>query len=124
MKLSPRGVISFGAENATFFYQDEPFVSGRDIYYIDTQHLNANVCKFLVACLQPVARKYSYNNGLFPDLLKKEIIKLPVCKDDGKPDWSYMEQYMKDTINQSNAIINNLELVNNLIKKDQFVPFS
>lgn len=29
---SPAGVITWGAENATFFYQAEPFLSGRDIY--------------------------------------------------------------------------------------------
>lgn len=111
MKLSPRGVISFGAENATFFYQDKPFVSGRDIYYIDTQHLNANTCKFLVACLQPIARKYSYNNGLFPDLLKREIIKLPVCMDGKNPDWDYMEQYMKNIMNVSEKVIKNFKML-------------
>lgn len=34
MSPSPAGVISFGAENATFFYQQEEFVSGRDIVVI------------------------------------------------------------------------------------------
>lgn len=29
---SPAGVITWGAENATFFYQKESFLSGRDIY--------------------------------------------------------------------------------------------
>ena len=108
MKLSPGGVISFGAENATFFYQEKPFVSGRDIYYIDTQHLSASICKFLVACLQPIARKYSYNNGLFPDLLRKEIIKLPVCSN-GQPDWDYMEQYMNSIMMVSEKIVDNFE---------------
>ena len=51
MKPSPAGVISFGAENATFFYQREEFVSGRDIYYIDTQDLSDGACMFLTACL-------------------------------------------------------------------------
>ena len=74
-KINPAGVISFGAENATFFYQKEEWVSGRDIYYIDTQHLTEYVCLFIIACLQPIASKYSYNFGLFPELLKKERIK-------------------------------------------------
>lgn len=110
MNLSPGGVISFGAENATFFYQDRPFVSGRDIYYIDTQHLSAITCRFLTACLQPIARKYSYNNGLFPELLKKEIIKLPVCKGNEKPDWEYMEQYMQEMTTAAESVIENLEM--------------
>ena len=94
IKPSPAGVISFGAENATFFYQREEFVSGRDIYYIDTQDLSDGACMFLTACLQPIARKYSYNYGLFPDLLKSEQIKLPV-DNHGNPDWAYMDSYMR-----------------------------
>lgn len=88
------GVISFGAENASFFYQKKEFVSGRDIYFLDTSHLSKETCLFLVTCMNTLTHKYSYNNGLFPDLLKKETIKLPVMMDD-KPDWEYMENYIK-----------------------------
>ena len=31
---NPPKVISFGAENATFFYQEKEWISGRDMYYI------------------------------------------------------------------------------------------
>ena len=93
--VNPAHVISFGAENATFFYQANEWISGRDIYYIDTRDLNEYACLFLVACLQPIAKKYSYNFGLFPDLLKREIIKLPADKN-GKPDFSYMETFMRE----------------------------
>lgn len=92
--LSPAGVITWGAENATFFYQPEPFLSGRDIYYIDTREFNPLVCMFLASCLQTVVHKYPYNFGLFPDLLKEEKIKLPVITD-STPDWAYMDEYMK-----------------------------
>ncbi len=91
---SPKGVISFGAENASFFYQKEKFVSGRDIYYIDTRHLSDKACLFLVACLDTLTDKYSYSYGLFPNLLKKEKIKLPVDVH-GNPDWDYMEKYIE-----------------------------
>lgn len=37
--------------------------------------------------------KYSYSYGLFPEHLRKEKIKLPV-KQDGNPDWEYMEKYI------------------------------
>lgn len=94
MTPSPKGVISFGAENATFFYQKESFVSGRDIYYIDTRHLSEEACLFLVSCLDTLTDKYSYSYGLFPDLLKKEKIKLPADVH-GNPDWDYMENYIE-----------------------------
>ena len=91
---NPPKVISFGAENATFFYQENEWISGRDIYYIDTTQIDKYACLFITACLQPIATKYSYNFGLFPELLKKEKIKLPI-DDKGNIDYAYMSAYMK-----------------------------
>lgn len=93
-KPNPPHVISFGAENATFFYQKNSWISGRDMYYIDVSALNEYTCLFITACLQPIAAKYSYSFGLFPDLLRKEQICLPVTSN-GQPDWLYMEEFMK-----------------------------
>ena len=92
--VNPAKVISFGAENATFFYQKAEWISGRDMYYIDTRDISEYACLFITSCLQPIAEKYSYNYGMFPDLLKEEKIKLPADKS-GNPDYVYMENYMK-----------------------------
>lgn len=92
--VNPAKVISFGAENATFFYQKEEWVSGRDMYYIDTRSIDEYACLFITSCLQPIAEKYSYNYGMFPNLLKEEIIKLP-SDANGAPDYVYMEKYMR-----------------------------
>lgn len=105
---SPAGVISWGAENATFFYQPEPFLSGRDIYYIDTREFNPLVCMFLASCLQTVVHKYPYNFGLFPDLLKEEKIKLPVIAD-GTPDWIYMGEYMRMRMESAKTDLVNMQ---------------
>lgn len=52
MAPNPVGFISFGAESATSFYQQEEFVSGRDICYIDTRKLRARACMMLLSvCL-------------------------------------------------------------------------
>lgn len=110
VELSPGGVISFGAENATFFYQEEPFVSGRDIYYIDTRKYSPMTCLFLTSCLQPIARKYSYNFGLFPELLKKEHIILPVTSS-RTPDWDYMDNYMRSIILNAETIVSELSFI-------------
>ena len=91
--LNPSNVISFGAENASFFYQDKEYISGRDMYYIDTRKITKNASLFIISCLEKLTSKYSYNFGLFPSLLKKEKIKLPV-KTDGNPDYEYMDLYM------------------------------
>lgn len=105
--INPAKVISFGAENATFFYQRTEWVSGRDMYYIDTTGLSEYACLFITACLQPVAEKYSYNYGLFPELLKKEKIILP-ANEDGTPDYDYMESYIKTIESQANTSLKRL----------------
>lgn len=97
---SPAGVITWGAENATFFYQTEPFLSGRDIYYIDTREYSPMACLFLVSCFEMLTHKYPYNFGLFPDLLREEHIKLPVAQD-GEPDWVYMDAYMSEVMQRA-----------------------
>ena len=112
-KPSPAGTISFGAENASFFYQAEEYISGRDIYYLDTRNLSKHACFFLIACLQSLTHKYSYNYGLFPDLLKKEYIKLPATAD-GKPDWQYMEQYISNKEKQVAQWLDTLQNISHL----------
>ncbi|EIJ71443.1 restriction endonuclease subunit S [Pasteurella bettyae] len=107
MQPTISGVISFGAENTVFFYQEKEFVSGRDIYYIDTSYLSKNTCLFLVACLNTITHKYSYNNGLFPDLLRKENISLPITNQN-TPDWKYMEDYISCLFQQQNNSLQQL----------------
>ena len=104
---SPAGVITWGAENAAFFYQAERFLSGRDIYYIDTRGLSANACLFVAACLQTTARRYPYNYGLFPELLREERIKLPVNAE-GAPDWARMDSLMAAIMEESASRLENL----------------
>lgn len=104
---NPAKVISFGAENATFFYQEQEWISGRDMYYIDTAEIDKYACLFITACLQPIASKYSYNFGLFPNLLRKEKIKLPV-DNKGNIDYTYMSTYMQALENESKTKIKQL----------------
>lgn len=107
MNPSPAGVISFGSENATFFYQEEEFVSGRDIYYIDTRQYSKEVCFFILTCLQTITHRYSYNYGMFPELVKEEHIKLPV-NSQAEPDWKYMEDFIKQLFKEKKNDFENL----------------
>lgn len=94
---NPAGVISFGAEGSSFFYQADEYVSGRDMYYLDTQNLSENVCLFVISALNRMVERYSYTNGMFPKKVAVELICLPVT-DTGQPDWAYMEEYMARTM--------------------------
>lgn len=105
--VNPAKVISFGAENATFFYQKSEWISGRDMYYIDTRGIDEYACLFITSCLQPIAEKYSYNYGMFPDLLKEEKIKLP-ANEKGDPDYVFMRKYMENVESKAYNVIKNL----------------
>lgn len=48
---------------------------------------------FISTCLEKLKPKYSYGKGLNLTRLRKETIWLPVK--DGKPDWEFMEAYIK-----------------------------
>ena len=125
VEASPGGVITFGAENTTFFYQREPFVSGRDIYYIDTRSIPESACLFLVACLQTIAGRYAYNNGLFPALLREETIKLPTT-DEGTPDWQWMDTFMAGELEQADKridFLHGMKANRHVVDSRDWMPF-
>lgn len=93
-KVNPAGTISFGAENADFFYQMEPYITGNKMYYIDTTALSERACRFLKSIMEATfTANYSFSDGMIPARIYDECIKLPATPD-GAPDWAYMESYM------------------------------
>jgi len=92
--INPAGTISFGAENADFFYQTEPYITGNNMHYIDTRHLSERTCLYIKTILQSTfTADYSFSDGMIPRRIYNKNIKLPVDAD-GNPDWQYMEDYM------------------------------
>lgn len=93
-KVNPAGTISFGAENADFFYQTEPYITGNKMYYIGTTALSERACRFLKSIMEATfTANYSFSDGMIPARIYDECIKLPATPD-GAPDWAYMESYM------------------------------
>lgn len=105
METNPSNVISFWAENSSFFYQKWERISWRDIYYIDTSEISYYSCLFLISCFETITGRYSYNFGLFPDLLRKETIKLPV-DNEWNPNREYMWKYMKTLMDKNKEKLN------------------
>lgn len=99
--VNPKGTISFGAENADFFYQNEPYITGNKMYYIDTQEIPEKAALFLKSILQATfAWRFSFSEGMVPARIKDEIIKLPITST-GEPDWKYMEEYMGEIMEKA-----------------------
>lgn len=104
--INPAGTISFGAENADFFYQEEEYITGNKMYYIDTRSINKYAALYFKSVLEATfTRNYSFSDGMIPDRIRDKIIKLPAT-DKGEPDWNYMEEYMK---NVETSVRNSLE---------------
>ena len=75
-------------------YKKENFIASADITVGYSPHLNEYTGKFLTTVSDKVRGKYSFNYKRSDTRLKKEKIMLPV-DENGKPDWAYMESYMR-----------------------------
>lgn len=90
------GLISVagGGSVLSTFLQYEPFYSGRDLYTLEAKADISDEAKlFIITVIEKNKYKYSYGrqaNKTLPDI----ILKLPVDID-GKPDYQFMEQYIK-----------------------------
>lgn len=86
--------VAGGGSVLSTFLQYEPFYSGRDLYTLESKDKISDAAKlFIVAVIEKNKYKYSYGrqaNKTLPDI----ILKLPI-KQDGSPDYDYMEKYMK-----------------------------
>lgn len=86
--------VAGGGSVLSTFLQIRPFYSGRDLYLLIPKREISNYVKlFIVTVLQ--AEKYRFNYGrqankTLPDL----NLHLPIASD-GKPNWQFMEDYIK-----------------------------
>ncbi len=82
------------------------------VVLIPNWKMSFGVKQFISAMIFKESRLYY---KAFVDELNRHIktdfsFLLPV-KDDGKPDWSYMEQYMRNMMNVSEKVIENLGML-------------
>ena len=113
---NPAGTISFGAENANFFYQEEEYITGNKMYYIASQSLSKNTNLFLKTILESkFTNNFSFSDGMIPVRIKKEKILLPSKKNEDSsysPDWEYMDNYIEKLQSDIQCKINNLKEIN------------
>lgn len=116
-KINPANTISFGAENADFFYQDKEYITGNKMYYIDTSFLSKNSCLYLKTILQKTfTDNYSFSDGMIPAKIKDCYIKLP-ANSNGNPDWNYMDDYIETLYSKVNAHIKKIQKLNKIKNK-------
>ena len=93
---NPSNSIVFGAENATFFYQPNEYITGNKMYFVSNTELNKFSGLFIQMALNSSIKNcgFGYGKGLTGTRVKKRFVKLPSTID-GKPDYDFMELYIK-----------------------------
>lgn len=94
--ITPGNCITVGMVG-TFapFYQKDDFVASQNILCLRYDGMNVYNALFLCTILRClIKQKYSYNRPIQKNKFSKEVIKLP-CTHDDKPDFEFMEQYIK-----------------------------
>lgn len=94
--------ITIGKVGLTAFYQDRPFLASADVTVLEPIFsLNKYIGLFLVGVLRADSYKWNYGRQIRLGDCRELSIKLPSLG--GKPDWGYMESYIK-TLRNSDLI--------------------
>lgn len=92
----PAGIITCagGGSVLSTFLQEEPFYSGRDLYLLIPKYpMSKPVKLFIITIIKKNKYRYSYGRQANITLPYIELL-LPITQD-GKPDFEFMENYIK-----------------------------
>ena len=97
--LDAGNCITVSPIDGSSFYQEDDFLgrggAGSSIILLYNPNLNLYNGYFIATVIRTVCKKYAYSDMANKDTIGAEKIKLPV-DETGKPDFSYMESYMKN----------------------------
>lgn len=80
-------------------YKSEDFIGTTTVKVGRSKHLNKYTVMFITTVADTVRGKYNFGYKRNEKNLKRETISLPITTD-GVPDWSFMEEYMKQVERQ------------------------
>lgn len=95
VEMNKGNVITIGLDTQTVFYQESDFYTGQNIQILECDILNKKIALFLIPILEKQMEKFNWGgNGATLTRLRRLSIVLPV-DGKGKPDWTFMEQYIE-----------------------------
>lgn len=96
--------ITIGDTTSTIFYQQSDFITGPHIIVIRAEWFNIYTASFLIALLNMEKYRYPvFGRAFSKELIQETLLPLPV-KSKGKPDYNFMEEYMKSLPYSSNLL--------------------
>lgn len=97
-------IVNNGESRTESFYQDEKFTCSHDINIVRLRdkEMNKYNAMFLITLIKKEKYRFNYGRKWRIDRMKKSVIKLPVNSEE-KPDWEFMENYIK-SLNYSSTL--------------------
>lgn len=90
--------VSYNGSVGYAYYQEDPFWATDDVNVLYPKFpLNKHIALFLCTVIEREQYRFNYGRKWTKDLMEKSLIKLPI-KEDGQPDWQWMEDYVKNTL--------------------------
>lgn len=93
--LEKANAITIGDTTATIFFQDHDFITGPHIIVIRADWLNVYTASFIISLLNMEKYRYPvFGRAFTKDLIKQTKLYLPITEEN-KPDYDFMEAYIK-----------------------------
>lgn len=87
-------VANSGSVGKTF-YHPYNFVASDHVTELKNNEFSEFCYKFLIPLISRLGEKYNFNHEINDIRIRREKVLLPINKQ-GKPDWSFMEQYVRE----------------------------
>lgn len=127
--LDQKGCITLSPLDGSAFYQPVDFLgrggAGSAILLLRNESMTEMSGLFISAVLRAALTKFSYNDQINSQNILVQEIKLPSTAD-GKPDFAYMESYMRKIIEESEASLENLRRADKsktIVKTEEWKDF-
>lgn len=89
--------VNYNGSVGEAFYQSKPFWASDDVnilYAKDFWEMNKYIAMFLITVIKANKYRFGYGRKWTMEKMKETVIKLP-SQEDGTPDFTYMEKYIK-----------------------------
>ena len=109
--------VSYNGSVGEAFYQDEVFWASDDVNVLYPKfEMNEYIAMFIITILKKSGKKYKFIDKWKKEDMEKDCLILPV-EQTGRPNFSYMETYMK---NRAVAVSSELTALQSTLKLDFF----
>ena len=101
--------VSYNGSIGEAFYQEKPFWASDDVnvFYPNFKQ-SFEIAMFLIPLIRKIGQKYKFVDKWKLEDMCNDKITLPI-NGNGEPDWEYMENYMKNIMNDTKAKLNILK---------------